>query len=98
VATAVAEAAQQLRAELPLQQAQPHLRQARRLEALVRHQPRRQAEPRQLVELPQRVERRRLAAAVVAEVAATSPATPTLMAPLTPVSAKWLATRTACRR
>jgi len=95
VATGVAAVAQQLREPRQLRQALLHLRRVRRLEALVQHRLRRQAEPRQRVA----VERRRRAA-VEAEgvVVAISPAPPTLMAPSTPDSAKWLATRTACRR
>ena len=71
-----------------------HLRQVRRLEALVQHRLRRQAEPRQRVA----VEPRRLVVEAVGVVAAISPAHPTLMAPSTPDSARWLAIRTACRR
>ena len=94
-ATGVAGVAQQLREPRQLRQALPHLRPVRRLEALVQHRLRRQAEPRQRVA----VERRRRAA-VEAEgvVVAISPAHPTLMAPSTPDSARWLAIRTACRR
>ena len=98
VATAVAEAARQLQAvpQLPLA-AEQHRQQPRRLEGLAPHRP--QPELRQ-VELRRRVERRQLRAAGAAEgvVVAISPAPPTLMAPSTPDSAKWLATRTACRR
>ena len=97
VATGVAEVAQQLRAvpQLP-RAAEPHQQQARRLEGLAPHRP--QPELRQ-VELRRRVERQQLPA-VEAEgvVVAISPATQTRMAPLTPDSARWLATRTACRR
>ena len=98
VATAVAEAARQLQAvpQLPLA-AEQHRQQPRRLEGLAPHRP--QPELRQ-VELRRRVERRQLRAAGAAEgvVVAISPAHPTLMAPSTPDSARWLATRTACHR
>ena len=98
VATGVAAVAQQLQAvpQLP-RAAEPHQQQARRLEGLAPHRP--QPELRQ-VELRRRVARRQLRAAGAAEgvAVAISPAHPTLMAPSTPDSARWLATRTACRR
>ena len=95
VAAATGGVAQQLREARQLRQALLHLRQVRRPEALVQHRLRRQAEPRQRVA----VERRRRAAVEAEGVAvAISPAHPTLMAPLTPISLRSRAIRTACRR
>ena len=93
VATGVAAVAQRLPAvpQLPLAAAQ-HQQQARPLVELEQHRHLPQARPR-------RAERKQLPA-VEAEgvVVAISLAPPTLMAPSTPDSARWLATRTACRR
>ena len=102
-ATGVAGVAQQLRAprQLPPAAVQ-HRQQARRLVERVPRRPRarRLAAP-EPEPLRRRLERRQLPA-VEAEaegvVVAISPAPPTRMAPSTPDSARWLATRTACRR
>jgi len=108
VATGVAAVAQRLPAvpQLPLAAAQ-HQQQARPLVEPGQHRQQPQVrplvEPEQHRHLPQarprRAERKQLPAVEAEGVAvAISPALPTLMAPSTPDSARWLATRTACRR
>ena len=78
--------------------AEPHQPQARRL---AERAPHRRQGPRLVERAPHRPQPElRQLPEVEAEgvVVAISPATPTLMAPSTPDSARWLATQTACRR